>query len=57
MRNGTRLLPVRFPGRNGAAVAVFVLEGAGSGRLIYHYSDNGAEHVYKGPTVGWPAPG
>ena len=57
MRNGTRLLPVRFPAWNNAAVAVFVLEGTGSGRLIYHYSDNGAEHVYKGPAVGWPAPG
>ena len=57
MRNGTRLLPVRFPAWNDAAVAVFVLEGTGSGRLIYHYSDNGAEHVYKGPAVRWPAPG
>ena len=51
MRDGTRLQPVRFPAWNGAAVAVFVLEGTGSGRLIYHYSDNGAEHVYKGPAV------
>ena len=57
MRNGTRLLPVRFPAWNNAAVAVFVLEGTGSGRLIYHYSDNGAEKVYKGPAVRWPSPG
>ena len=57
MHDGTTLQPVRFPAWNGAAVAVFVLEGTGSGRLIYHYSDNGAEHVYKGPAVGWPAHG
>ena len=57
MHDGTTLQPVRFPAWNNAAVAVFVLEGTGSGRLIYHYSDNGAEHVYKGPAVGWPAPG
>ena len=57
MHDGTTLKPVRFPAWNGAAVAVFILEGVGSGRLLYHYSDNGIEHVYKGPAVRWPAPG
>jgi Tol biopolymer transport system component len=55
MHDGTTLLPVRFPAWNGAAVAVFVLEGTGSGRLIYHYSDNGSERHYDGPVVKWPA--
>ncbi len=58
MRNGTRLRPVRFPSWNNAAVAVFVLEGSGSGRLLYHWTNaNGKHGVYKGLVVRWPAPG
>ena len=58
MRNGTRLLPVGFPSWNNAAVAVFVLEGSGSGRVLYHWTNGNGKHgVYKGPVVRWPAPG
>jgi hypothetical protein len=58
MRNGTRLLPVRFASWNNAAVAVFVLEGSGSGRVLYHWTNGNGKHgVYKGPVVRWPAPG
>ena len=56
MPDGTLLQPIRFPSWNDAAVDVFVLEGAGSGRLIYHYQNHGPR-VYEGPTVRWPNQG
>jgi hypothetical protein len=39
------------PAVTGGTVAVFALEGAGSGRLIYHLGDG---RIYEGPRVRWP---
>jgi len=56
MRDGSTLHPQRFVATNGVQVDVFVLEGSGSGRLVYRYNNGSGEHIYKGPVVRWPAP-
>jgi len=52
MDDGTVLqaLKFRIPG-SGSFVAVFALEGGGTGRLIYHFD---GDKVYEGPRVEWP---
>ncbi len=56
MPDGTVLQPIRFPSWRGSAVDVFVLGGAGSGRLVYRYHNHGPRE-YEGPTVRWPNQG